>query len=77
MPVNDDHFHVSFPPHVTVRKSVSSMMVHYLIALLPAAIAGLYYFREGALKVLVAAVLSAVICEAGVQKLLKRDLIWT
>ena len=68
------HFFVSFPPHMFGKKSVSGIMYNYLIALIPAMIAGVYYFRADALKVMVLAVVTAVICEVGMQKFLKRDI---
>lgn len=67
-------FHVSFPPYVQVKKTVSSILHNTLIALIPAIIAAIYYFRGGALKVMLLAVMTAVLCEAGMQKFLKRDI---
>lgn len=71
---DENRFYVSFPPHVVSGKSVSGLMYDNLIALIPAAAAALYYFRAGALKVMVLAILGAVVCEAGMQKFLKRDI---
>jgi electron transport complex protein RnfD len=67
------HFHVSFPPHVLVKKTVSGMIYSNLAVLIPAVAAGLYYFRGDALKVMLVAVITAVLCEGGMQKFLKRD----
>jgi electron transport complex protein RnfD len=67
-------FYVSFPPYLQVKKTVSSILYNTLIALIPAIVAAIYYFRAGALKVMLLSVITAVLCEAGVQKLLKRDI---
>jgi electron transport complex protein RnfD len=56
------------------EKSVFSILYSNLIALVPATVAALYYFRGAALKVMVLSVLTALICEAGMQKFLKRDI---
>lgn len=74
MQASDYRFYVSFPPHILRRKSVSTIIHSDLIALVPAIIAALYYFRGGALRVMVLSVLTAVLCEAGMQKFLKRDI---
>jgi len=72
---NDQYkFYVSFPPYLQVKKTVSSILHNTLIALIPAIIAAIYYFRGGALKVILLAVITAVLCEAGMQKFLKRDI---
>ena len=73
MQANNHRFYVSFPPHILVEKTVSGILYNNLIALIPAIIAGLYYFRGAALKVMVLSVVTALICEAGMQKFLKRD----
>jgi electron transport complex protein RnfD len=74
MQTNEYSFYVSFPPHVLGKKSVAGIIHNNLIALIPAVIAALYYFRWGALKVMVIAVITALVCEAGMQKFLKRDI---
>lgn len=72
MQVDEYRFYVSFPPHLLDKKSVSGIIYNNLVALIPAIFAALYYFRFGALKVMVIAVITAIICEAGMQKILKR-----
>jgi len=74
MQASDYRFYVSFPPHVLREKGVSTIIYSNLTALVPAIIAALYYFRGGALKVMVLSVVTAFICEAGMQKFLKRDI---
>ena len=74
MQTSDYRFYVSFAPHVLREMSVSTIIYSNLIALVPAIIAALYYFRGGALKVMVLSVITALICEAGMQKFLKREI---
>jgi electron transport complex protein RnfD len=74
MLANDHRLYVSFPPHILRERTVSTIIYNNLIVLAPAIIAALYYFRAGALKVMVLSVLTAVLCEAGMQKFLKRDI---
>ena len=63
---------VSMSPHIRADESISRIMRDVVIALLPATLAGIYYFRMGAVKVIIAAVLAAVVTEAAVQKLRKQ-----
>ncbi len=74
MQLDDYRFYVSFPPHILGKKSVSGIIHNNLIALIPAILAALYYFRVDALKVMVLATITALLCEAGMQKFLKRDI---
>ncbi len=67
-------FYVSFPPHIFGKKSISIIMYNRLLALCPATIAALYYFRFGALKLILVSVATALIFEVGIQKFLKRDI---
>ncbi len=67
-------FYVSFPPHIFGKNRISTIMHNRLLALLPATVAALYYFRLGALKVIVVSVATALILEAGMQRFLKRDI---
>lgn len=63
----------SSSPHIRSNETVSSVMRDVVIALLPATLAGIYYFRLGAVKVILFAVLAAVVTEAGIQKLRKQE----
>jgi electron transport complex protein RnfD len=74
MLTNSTRLTVSYPPHLLGRKSVSGMMYNTIIALVPAVAAGLYYYRLGALKVMVVSVVTAVIAEAAMQTFLKTDM---
>jgi len=74
MQLDEYRYYVSFPPHILGKKSVSGIIRNNLIALIPAILAALYYFRADALKVMVLAAITALLCEAGMQKFLKRDI---
>lgn len=59
-------------PHIRSEETVSRIMLDVIIALLPATLASIYFFRFNAIKLIVLAVGTAVITEAIIQKLLKK-----
>ncbi|WZL71594.1 RnfABCDGE type electron transport complex subunit D [Clostridiaceae bacterium 35-E11] len=63
---------VSSSPHLRADESISKIMRDVVIALLPATLAGIYYFRMGAVKVILLAVLAAMVTEAAIQKIRKQ-----
>ena len=63
---------VSSSPHIATPLTTSKIMRDVLIALLPAAAAGVYMFGLKALYILVAATASAVITEYAIIKIFKR-----
>lgn len=63
---------VSSSPHLRSQESIDKIMRDVIIALMPAVIASIYYFRLGAVKVLVFAILGAVLTEVVAQKMMKR-----
>lgn len=63
---------VSSSPHIRSNESINKIMRDVVIALIPATIAGIYYFRLGAVRVIFFAILAAVLTEALIQKLTKR-----
>ncbi|MGL5438932.1 MAG: RnfABCDGE type electron transport complex subunit D [Filifactoraceae bacterium] len=65
-------FVISSSPHIRSKESTSKIMKDVLIALLPAAAAGVYYFRIPALINIIVAVVGAVGAEFVMQKLLKK-----
>lgn len=65
---------VSTSPHIKSKDTVSTVMRDVLIALLPAAIAGIYFFGFNALLVILTAVGSAVLSEYAFQKITKRPI---
>ena len=72
MEMDKYRLYVSFPPHMLVGKTVAGMMYNKLFALIPALAAALYYFRLDALRVMIIASVTALVCEYGMQKFLKR-----
>ncbi len=65
---------VSLYPHIQSAESVPRIMFITAAALIPAVISGVYFFGINAIKVMVIAVLSAVVFEAGLQRLMKREI---
>jgi electron transport complex protein RnfD len=65
---------VSVAPHIQQKITTSSIMYHTLIALLPALLAGIYFFGFPALKLALICMATAVACEAGMQSLMGRKL---
>lgn len=61
---------VSSSPHVRVKDTTQTIMRDVIIALLPAAIAGIYFFKLDAALVILASVLSCIISEAIWQKIM-------
>jgi len=68
----DKLLHVSASPHVRDSRTTQSLMGDVLIALLPAGIAGVYFFGMNALLLIVVGVVSAVAAEFLFQKAAKR-----
>ncbi len=64
---------VSASPHLHDRISVSSVMWKVVIALVPALIASVYFFGIAALLLTVYGVIAAVLTEALIQKLRKKE----
>ncbi|MGL5694080.1 MAG: RnfABCDGE type electron transport complex subunit D [Peptostreptococcaceae bacterium] len=62
---------VSSSPHISCEESVPRIMWNVNLALLPAALFGVYYFKTSALIVIVVSILSAVLTEYLVQKIRK------
>lgn len=65
---------VSSSPHTHSGASVQRIMLDVIIAMIPATLAAVYFFRIDAIRLIVACVLSCVVVEAGCRKLMKRDL---
>lgn len=63
----------SSSPHIRSDETISKIMRDVVIALLPATLAGIYYFRLGAVKVIFFAVLAAIVTEAVIQKVRKQE----
>lgn len=63
---------LSSSPHIRTKEDVSVVMRDVLIALCPATIAGIFYFRTGAVINILAGVVGAVLAEFLVQKFMKK-----
>lgn len=62
----------SSSPHIRSDETISRIMLDVIIALLPATLASIYFFRFNALKLIVLSIASAVITEAIFQKARKQ-----
>lgn len=60
---------VSSSPHLRSDEAINVIMRDVVIALLPAALAGVYFFGMGAITVILSAVIAAVATEAAIQKI--------
>ncbi|MHB8844657.1 MAG: RnfABCDGE type electron transport complex subunit D [Nitrospirota bacterium] len=67
-------FIVSIGPHVRAEESTSRIMWTVNAALMPAALMSIYFFGLPALLVIVACIVTAVVTEGAIQKLLKKDI---
>lgn len=70
----DNKLTVSSSPHVRSNEDTSYIMRQVIIALLPAALAGVYFFRLSAINVIFWCILGSVGCEFLYQKLSKQEL---
>ncbi len=60
-------------PHLHSSNSIPAAMRDVIIALIPAFIASVYFFRISAVLVVVTCIVTAVVCEMAAQKLMKRE----
>ncbi|SHJ90134.1 electron transport complex protein RnfD [Geosporobacter subterraneus DSM 17957] len=60
---------VSSSPHLRSDEAINVIMRDVVIALLPATLAGIYFFGMGAVTVILSAVIAAVATEAAIQKI--------
>lgn len=63
---------VSSSPHIRTKEDTSYIMKQVIIALLPATLAGIYYFRVQGLITILACVISAVVSEWAYCKIVKK-----
>ncbi|TJX14789.1 RnfABCDGE type electron transport complex subunit D [Tissierella creatinini] len=69
----DDMLTVSQFPHVRSSRTVKSIMLDVIIALIPAMIGSIYFYGINAVKLILVTVVSAVLFEFGIQRLLKKE----
>ncbi|MDU6877218.1 RnfABCDGE type electron transport complex subunit D [Clostridium tepidum] len=72
--MSESMYTLSSSPHIRSKDSVQSIMRDVIIALLPAAIAGVYFFKLKALLVILTAVISCVAAEYIWEKATGRDI---
>ncbi len=65
-------YHVSLPPHIQAPTDVPSIMRSFIYALIPAAVAGVYYFGYYALIVIILCMASAAGAETAMRRILGR-----
>lgn len=68
------NFALSSSPHIRDNDSTKSIMRDVIIALIPATIAGVYFFKTQALLVILTTVISCVVTEYAWQKITKRPI---
>lgn len=69
----ENKFVVSMSPHIHEKEGISGIMLDVIIALLPAVLAGVYYFGYRAAIVVITAVAACVISEYLYLKLMKKN----
>lgn len=65
---------VTSSPHIRARHTVTSIMLEVIVALLPAGIAGVWFFGWRALAVMAVSVVSAVVWEALYEKIANKPI---
>ncbi len=65
-------YNVSVSPHIKSKETVSTVMRDVLIALVPATVAGIYFFGKEAALVMITAIVSAMLSEYLFNKITKR-----
>ncbi|MFY9174510.1 MAG: RnfABCDGE type electron transport complex subunit D [Peptococcia bacterium] len=73
MEKTDSLLYVDSSPHIHSNNSISTAMRDVIIALIPAVLASLYYFRLQALSVIIVSVVTAIVAEYICQKLMKKE----
>ncbi len=70
----DKKFYVSSSPHIFAKDSIPKIMWTVVLTLVPAGIGAVYFFGLRALWIIAIGVISAVLTEAAMQKLLKKPI---
>lgn len=69
----DEKFIVSSSPHIRSNEDTSYIMKHVIIALIPAALASIYFFGLIAIKVIIFCIIGSVASEYLFQKISKKE----
>jgi electron transport complex protein RnfD len=72
--MKEEGFIVSVGAHIQSPKTLQKMMCAFILALIPAIIVGLYMFGTSALKILIVAIVSAVVFDAGLEWLIHKKI---
>lgn len=70
----EERLFVSSSPHIRDENTIQKVMLDVIIALLPATLGALYYFKINGAKIIILSVLTAVAAEAVFQKIRKQPL---
>ncbi len=70
--MSENLYNVSVSPHIKSKETVPTVMRDVLIALVPATIAGIYFFGKDAALVIITAIASAMLSEYLFNKITKR-----
>ena len=70
----ENNLYISPGPHIFAKGSMSKAMRDVIIALIPAIIASIYFFRARAVILFVVSIVSCVVFEAACQALMKRKI---
>lgn len=70
----EQKFTVSSSPHIKADESVSSIMLDVITALIPASVAGIYYFGFRALAVILTSVAACILSEYVYEKITKKPI---
>ena len=71
---NKNRLTISSSPHIRSNETVQSVMRDVIIALIPAAIGSIYFFKVGAVINIIAGVVGAVGAEYCMQKFMKKPI---
>lgn len=66
---------ISPAPHVKKGLGINRIMIDYIIALIPVIFAGIYFYEQAAVKILITSILASVIIEALWNKFVKKT-VW-
>lgn len=72
--LSEDHkLIVSSSPHIRSKDTVDKLMLDVIIALTPAILGSIYFFKLDALKLILISIAASVLFEVGMQKLFKKE----
>lgn len=72
--MKEEHFLVSTSPHIRSAEDIPKIMYAVIIALIPVAIASIYFFRLWAIKLMAVCIITAMVTEYIFQRLRKKDI---